>query len=143
MGEALDFIKSIVRRAQWIERNLERDLAQMDKLLGKIPKDAESTKVDLENIRRSLTLHRLFHLGEEIQSEHCDLDRKVALDPGSIILKIVRTHSIKLWKVLCKILNFFFHVDAGIAKFYGSSSIVSCMSARYLKIVTYIYERTV
>ena len=107
MGEALDFIKSIVRRAQRIENNLERDLAQMDELLGKIPEDADSTKDRLECIRRSLTLHRLFHLGEENLSEHCDLDRKDALDPGSIILKIVRTHSIMLWKVLCKFLTFF------------------------------------
>ena len=100
MGEALYFIKSIVRRVQRIERNLENDLAQMKDLLGKIPEDADSTKVRLECIRRSLTLHRLFHLGEDNQSEYCDLDRKDALDPGSIILKIVRTHSIKLWKVL-------------------------------------------
>ena len=93
MGEALAFIKSIARRAQIIEQNLERDLAQMDKLLRKIPEDADSTKVDLRRIRRSLTLHRLFHLGEENQSEVCDLDREDALDPGSIILKIVRTHT--------------------------------------------------
>ena len=100
MGEALRFIESVVKRAEIIERNLERDLAEMEELLKKIPEDADSTKVDLRLIRRSLKLHRLFHLGEENQSEVCDLDREDALDPGSIILKIVRTHSIKLWKVL-------------------------------------------
>ena len=108
MGEALAFIKSIVKRAQDIEKNLKRDLAEMDKLLKNILEDAASTKDRLECIRRSLELHRLFHLGGENQSEVCDLDRKDALDPGSIILEIVRTHSIKLWKVLCKFLAFSF-----------------------------------
>ena len=99
----------------------------MDELLKNITEDAASTKDRLECIRRSLTLHRLFHLREENQSEVCDLDRKDALDPGSIILEIVRTRSIKLWKVLCKFLAFsFFHLDARIANYYGSSSIVSC-----------------
>ncbi|XP_015749645.1 PREDICTED: uncharacterized protein LOC107329471 [Acropora digitifera] len=89
MGEALAFIKSIVKRAQDIEKNLKRDLAEMDELLENILEDAASTKDRLECIRRSLKLHRLFHLGEENQSEVCDLDRKDALDPGSIILEIV------------------------------------------------------
>lgn len=127
MGEALRFIESVVKRAEIIEENLERDLAEMEELLKKIPEDADSTKVDLRLIRRSLSLHRLFHLGEEKPSEVCDLDREDALDPGSIILEIVRTRSIKLWKVLCKFLAFsFFHLDARIANYYGSSSIVSC-----------------
>ena len=99
MKKALDEIRSIVKRAQTIETNLKPDLEEMDELLSNIPDDAEPTKVDLECIRRSLALHRLFHLGQEDaenHSEFSDLDRKDALDPGSIILKIVRTHSINL-----------------------------------------------
>ena len=104
MGQAtpLVCIESIVNRAQKIETKLEDHLEQMYNLLNDITVDAESTRADLECIRRSLTLHRLFHLGER-DAENRDLDRQDALDPGSIILKIVRTHSIKLWKVLCKI----------------------------------------
>ena len=59
MGEALRFIESVVKRAEIIEENLERDLAEMEELLKKIPEDADSTKVDLRLIRRSLSLHRL------------------------------------------------------------------------------------
>ena len=116
-------IESIVNRAQKIETKLEDDLKQMYKLLSNITVDAESTRADLECIRRSLTLHRLFHIGER-DAENRDLDRRDALDPGSIILKIVRTHSIKLWKVLCKfrfsLPFFFFNLNGCITNYLGS-----------------------
>ena len=100
MGQAtpLVCIESIVNRAQKIETKLEDHLKQMYNLLSDIPVDEESTTVDLECIHRSLTLHRLFHIGER-DAENRGLDRQDALDPGSIILKIVRTYLIKLWKV--------------------------------------------
>ncbi|XP_068701033.1 uncharacterized protein [Montipora foliosa] len=112
---ALEYIRSITRRVQRIDANLEEYVTQMCKMCNpvtglKLPAAAyqnESTRNHLKDIYWSLKLHLLFHLGEQAATEHPNLrelgnhlhlteeelahlpNETHAHDPGSIFLQIV------------------------------------------------------